>query len=78
MSQFSWLNNKRSKISREADSTRKWRLHVPQTFNRLHGVISKKTELFLTAALRISIPTNYIVKGTEDLSLAQLIGMFRV
>jgi hypothetical protein len=41
--------------------TWRWRRHVPPkchlTFNRLHGIISQKTELFITTAVRTLNPT---------------------
>jgi hypothetical protein len=41
-----------------------WRWHVPPkcwlTFNGLHGVISQKTELFITTAVRTSNPTSQL------------------
>jgi hypothetical protein len=41
----------------------RWRLHVPPkrrlAFNKLHGVMSQKVELFIATAVRTSNPTNY-------------------
>jgi hypothetical protein len=49
----------------KADSKEKWRQYVPpkcqMTFNRLHGIIYQKTELFITTAVRTSNPTILIL-----------------
>jgi hypothetical protein len=43
----------------------RWRWHVPLkcwlTFNRLHGIISQKTELFIITTVRTSNPTIYVL-----------------
>jgi hypothetical protein len=47
----------------------RWRRHVPPkrrlTFNGLHGVISRKAELFITTGVRTSNPTFEIVRPSN-------------
>jgi hypothetical protein len=46
-----------------------WNRHVSpkrrSTLNGVHGVISQKMELFITTAVRTSIPTLYHVPGND-------------
>jgi hypothetical protein len=49
--------------------------HVPPkrqlTFNRLHGVISQKAELFITIAVRTSNPTKVYVPSNMHIQLVK-------
>jgi hypothetical protein len=52
----------------------RWKWHVPPkrllTFTRIHGVISQKTELFITTAVRIPLNRHFTSLGTKICNIA--------